>query len=381
MGFVLRINIVHDVQRKLQQLLPKWHHIPVLCEAQDALHTAGQAGTKSQWVWVSVPPCCKTEKVSLTSVFGAVSPGEKVRFKCFAGDGCVHRKGVQAVEGGEFAEIPGEAKDDDDAFTSMLLEEGAVADDAEVEEAEAMLDLIEEADSGGTQDPAAKSKTFERAVFPHQARMSSFGTLFKNHGAANECKYCICVTSTAHPSVFMAARENSLSCNIWVRKGTAHALSHGKSLAISWRLTQLLKEMPAAGKTAPSQNLQLIEVEFLPGASDIISPFDVSKGDRWFDGLDNQFLETSLDELTPRVIDEERDALYVAVTAARAKVGKGLTTVIPRGPKAVIGSLACLWFSSRKNLLKHLEEIATGRKNFNHPTKGFFLDCPKPRIF
>ena len=111
-------------------------------------------------------------------------------------------------------------------------------------------------------------------------------------------------------------------------------------------------------QTAPSQNLNLIEVEILPDASDVVTPFDISRGDKWYDGLDNQFLESSLDELTPRLIDEERDSLYLAVTATREKFGKGLTTVVPRGPKQVIGGVACLWFSNLKNLMSHREETA-----------------------
>ena len=45
----------------------------------------------------------------------------------------------------------------------------------------------------------------------------------------------------------------------------------------------------------------------LSGASELISPFDVSKGEKWYDGLVNQFLEAALDEITPRLIEEERD--------------------------------------------------------------------------
>ena len=79
------------------------------------MHTACQAAAKLQIVLVSLPPACKAERVSLFSTYGAITPGEKVRFKCFGGDACPHRKGVVAPEGGEFAEISGEAKDEEDA--------------------------------------------------------------------------------------------------------------------------------------------------------------------------------------------------------------------------------------------------------------------------
>ena len=228
------------------------------------------------------------------------------------------------------AEIPGDAKHEDDvgdALSAMLLAEEEAVESEPADNAERILDLVE----GGQGAEAAKGDgmQFDRQIFPFQKPIGSFEGIYKKNMLACEAKYLIAVTTTAHPAIYIAARKHAMSCVVLVRKGNDHALRHGHALAVTWRLTGLLRDAPADAVAPALDKLQYIDISWAPGASKIIDPFDISKGDKFYEGVNHQYEEAQLDALvTPLVVssvfcensaahDETATRLYLPIRAVR----------------------------------------------------------------
>jgi len=218
-----------DVKAKLQTLLPKWFHCLITQEPPDGNY-AHLASQRMQFAYVSLPPGDKQFKVQCHIHSGGLEPGERVRVKCCLGNACPYRKGVDAPVGDEMAEIPGDAKHEDDvhdALYSYLLAEEEAVESESADNAERILDIIE-----GDQDTeTAKSKEthFDRQIFPIQKPISAFESMYKKFMLVSDAKYLIAVTTTAHPSIYIAARRHACSCVVLLRKGCDHALGHGNS--------------------------------------------------------------------------------------------------------------------------------------------------------
>jgi len=343
------------VKAKLQTLLPKWFHCLITQEPPDGNY-AHLASQRMQFAYVSLPPGDKQFKVQCHIHSGGLEPGERVRVKCCLGNACPYRKGVDAPVGDEMAEIPGDAKHEDDvhdALYSYLLAEEEAVESESADNAERILDIIE-----GDQDTeTAKSKEthFDRQIFPIQKPISAFESMYKKFMLVSDAKYLIAVTTTAHPSIYIAARRHACSCVVLVRKGNDHVLGHGHALAVVWRLTSLLRDAPADVVASALDKPQFIDIEWMPNSSKIIDPFDISKGAKFFEGVNMQYEEAQLDALVPPLVEQERSSYNVGITGARAKGGRGVVTIVPVDNKKKIGNVTSLVFSTEAALLEHLK--------------------------
>ena len=351
-------------------LLPKWHHCLITQEPAEGNY-ASFAAQRIQFAYLTLPPGDKNTKIQCYISSGGLEPGERVRVRCSLGNACPYRKGVEAPAGDEMAEIPGDAKDDDivgDALNAMLIAEEEAVESEPADNAERILDLVE----GCQEAEAAKSQGthFDRLVFPIQKPISSFEGIYKKSMLASEAKYLIAVTTTAHPAIYIAARKHAMSCVVLVRKGNDHALRHGHALAVTWRLTGILRDAPADAVAPALDKPQYIAIEWAPNCSKIIDPFDISKGDKFYEGVNHQYEEAQLDALVTPLVEAERSLYDVGLTPARAKGGRGVVTIVPVQNKQKIGNVTCLVFSTEAHLLEHLK--ARSKSNCSYPENPRF---------
>ena len=317
---------------------------------------ASFAAQRIQFAYLTLPPCDKSFKVQCYIPSGGLEPGERVRVRCCLGNACPYRKGVEAPAGDEMAEIPGDAKQEEDvgdALGAMLLAEEEAVESEPADNAERILDLVE----GGQEAETAKSQEmhFDRQIFPIQKPISAFEGIYKKNMIASEAKYLIAVTTTAHPAIYIAARKHAMSCVVLVRRGNDHAIRHGHALAVTWRLTGLLRDSPADVVAPALDKLQYIDIAWAPNSSKILDPFDISKGDKFYEGVNLQYEEVQLDALVAPLVELERSMYHVGLTPARAKGGRGVVTIVPLENKKKIGNVSCLVFSTEAALLEHLK--------------------------
>jgi hypothetical protein len=134
-----RLEILGDIEKKLKAVLPKWHHCLVTCDTAED-HTAGRAALKLQFVFVSLVPSEKNDKIPTTvHITRNLMSGEKVRYVCGGGNGCPHREGGEAPDGDSMVEIPGESKDAADALLGMIADEADAEEDAAADRADDVL--------------------------------------------------------------------------------------------------------------------------------------------------------------------------------------------------------------------------------------------------
>ena len=154
-----------------------------------------------------------------------------------------------------------------------------------------------------------------------------------------------------------------MSCVVLVRKGNDHALRHGHALAVTWRLTALLRDAPADVVAPALDKLQYIDISWAPNSFKIIDPFDTSKGNKFYEGVNLQYEEVQLDALVAPLVELERSLYHVGLTPARAKGGRGVVTIVPVQNKQKIGNVTCLVFSTEAALLEHLK--ASSKSDFS----------------
>ena len=132
---------------------------------------------------------------------------------------------------------------------------------------------------------APHTKALDRCTFPHAHTIDYYDQLFKLSNIS-ETRGLALITATMHPSPWLAARHHNMSVVVWGPRTTMHSQKHGLALAISVRLTRYLTEAREdPNPSVVSSTLQFIQGPQVDALSQVLEPFDVSRGNAWFEGL------------------------------------------------------------------------------------------------
>ena len=159
-----------------------------------------------------------------------------------------------------------------------------------------------------------------------------------------------------HPSSWLAARQHNMSVVVWGPRTSVHSQKHGIALATSVRLTRYLAE--ARKDPSPSvvdSKLQLIEGPRLDALAQVLEPFEVSRADEWFDGLNASIQPAQLRKLLHTLLQSELDKQNLALTEARQTFGRGLMNNRFIGEGEHVLDASCLWYDSKDKLMQFLE--------------------------
>ena len=201
----------------------------------------------------------------------------------------------------------------------------------------------DEGDEQGGSGPSASEPV--RDVFPYSESTSYYEGVL-DLGNIAEQQTCYYLTTTAHPSGWMAQRKNCTDVHVYYPRATDHSIFHGQKLAAEAFLAQRLK------KTERAKQRLLIDTEqsFIRGPvldhlAQTISAFDVSTGPEWFDGLNSAVWDpTNLQKLDQDKLAKDLDLGGFLVTPSREDRPRGLLAQQAYREGDTIARLACLWF-------------------------------------
>ena len=178
----------------------------------------------------------------------------------------------------------------------------------------------------------------------------------------------VAVTSTAHPSVYIAARLHSMGAVVFHKKASEHARNHGAAMALTVRLAALL----APSDSSASSPLSASPVQYmrLPAAileDQVISPFEISRGPKWYEGINKHYSSEQINTLVPALAEKELDRFHMSLTPIRETFGRGLLTRVPRYEKSRACTASALCYDSEENILRFFGfESVRGRSRGHH---------------
>ena len=196
-------------------------------------------------------------------------------------------------------------------------------------------------------------KVLDRFTFPFANTIDFYGELFNDLASVSETVGLVLITSTMHPSSWLAARKHNMSVVVWGPRTSMHSRKHGIALAKSVTLTRYFTE-DKNGPNPPitASTLELIEGPQLGADSQVLEPYDVSRGDAWVDGLNPFFQPEELSKLAHSLLHSEFDKRHLTLTEPRENFGRGLMNMRYVGEGERVLDASCLWYDSKDKLLK-----------------------------
>ena len=346
-----RIDVLADVEKKLKLAFPKWYHILLSAQSGDSFKPAYQSGGKSTLIYLSIPPCDKLISFPTNIRYSAVlEPGEKLRVMC-ANPDCPYRSGVGLNTGGDkLDEIDPDHKEVDVMAIMNGLDEGCEEETKEESQAHGLVQQI-----AGLEALTPHDKALDRFLFPHAHPVSYYEILLRDLGKASECRAMFLLTSSMHPSPWLAARQHNMSVVVYAPRLNQHAQMHGHALAVSVRLTRLLREAQQDEQPPLTRSdLQIIEGPTVPADVQVVEAYDISRGNQWFEGLNRMFAGADLHRLIHSLLRKELDEHNFVLIEPRSTYGRGLssTAFIPEGEH--VCTATCLWFDNKAKLMEFL---------------------------
>ena len=123
-------------------------------------------------------------------------------------------------------------------------------------------------------------------------------------------------------------------------------------MALTVRLAALLgpSDSSACATSAP-----LVQHMRLPAASledQVISPFEISRGPKWYEGINRHYSSEQINTLVPALAEQELDRFHMSLTPIRETFGRGLLTQVPRYEKSRVCAASALCYDSEDNILR-----------------------------
>ena len=348
-----RTDYIHDVGVKLKAQLPTWYHVPLTHLSSSSFKAAYAKSGRTAFFWLSVPMCDKLTSFpnSLESK-SQLQPGEKLKVLCTDANCPFYGGKNPKATGDKFDDIDPDNKDVAIDKIMEITNDMEGEQSAENDAAEEIVAQMERLQGGETENRNA-----DKYLFVHANSIDYYSQYCSELGGASGHKILILHTSSMHPSPWLAARSQGMSVIVHGFRTNEHQRRHGIALAVSVRLTQLLKEKASTEAEAPKpQPMSLIEVHHNAAQDGALEAFDVSKGDHWADGINREFEPATLLKLMNPLLNQELDSTNLALEAPRQGIGRGLRNNMWMGEGETICDATCLWFDSQGLLQKFLDK-------------------------
>jgi len=231
---------------------------------------------------------------------------------------------------------------------------------AELAEAEADDGATEVDDSGpgvsaGPRSAEDIDPQFLVELWPFAFGSAYWNTLFAGLLEAEKAQVMIILTPSAHPGPWVVARRLQLDVFVSTRRCSAHAQRHGMQIGEGMRSCDLT---PSASSPELQQS-QRSECPYIRGAvvgdSSVLEAYDVAPGVSWRDGLNLQVSGDALAKGSARLVAEQLDTGFLAVSAVDAKIGRSLETTRMLRDGDVLPASA-LFFDEEPLLLSWLQQ-------------------------
>jgi hypothetical protein len=204
--------------------------------------------------------------------------------------------------------------------------------------------------TGDTPKPEAGPKG--RDLWPFARTPSYYKELLCSLGAADKATAAVVVSTTPHPSHWLACLNLGLDTIVFTGRWSDHCKGHGihlaKHILNSNHKTDLaLRLRPGVQTHSESQCRFFIAASIKKAEEQIVEAYDVSQGIWWHDGL-NRILP-SLVSSSQKQVRTEIESTGLRITG-HSDIGRGLETLIARRHGEIVCNASALFFDTHADL-------------------------------
>ena len=163
-------------------------------------------------------------------------------------------------------------------------------------------------------------------LWPFAFGSAYWNTLYTGLLEAENAQVMIILAPSAHPGPWVAARRLQLDAFVSTRRCSAHAQQHGMKLGEGMRSNDLRLGVSSSVLQQP----QRPESPYIRGMvveeSSVLEAYDVAPDMSWRDGLNLQVSGDALANVSARLVTEQLETGFLAVSDVDAKFGRSLET-------------------------------------------------------
>ncbi|MCP4239336.1 MAG: hypothetical protein GY772_02130 [bacterium] len=162
------------------------------------------------------------------------------------------------------------------------------------------------------------------------------------------------MSPSAHPSHWVAAREEKADAYVLKRRWSEHSRAHGEELGRRLRHAELEAETPPAPGAPPKLDFHAVSCP-APEGGQIVEAQEVTQGPKWNEGLNKLLPAGKVTELSTRLVAEQLERHMLTLTNVCGQSGRGLITQVMRREGDTICPASALFFDGLPSLTAFLE--------------------------
>jgi hypothetical protein len=218
--------------------------------------------------------------------------------------------------------------------------------------------LAEMADEGADEDGTVGTLRAEAApkgrdLWPFARTPSYYKELLCSLGAADKATAAVVMSTTPHPSHWLACLNLGLDTIVFTARWSDHCKGHGihlaKQILNANHSTDLALQLRPSVQTPSEAQCQFfIEAAVKNAEEQIVEAYDVSQGCEWHDGL-NRILP-SLTASSQKQVRAESESNGLRITG-QTDIGRGLETLSARREGDILCNASALFFDTHDDLV------------------------------
>ena len=194
-----------------------------------------------------------------------------------------------------------------------------------------------------------------RDLWPFARTPSYYKELLCSLGASDKATAAVVLSTTAHPSHWLACRDLGLDTIVltarWSDHCTGHRMHLAKQILVSNHRTDLALR-PGIQASSEAHCQFFIEATIkLDVAEQVVEAYDVSQGIVWHDGL-NRILQ-SLTSSSQKQVRTESESDGLRITG-QTDIGRGLETLTAKREGEILCNASALFFDTHSDLVSLL---------------------------
>ena len=197
---------------------------------------------------------------------------------------------------------------------------------AEIDDADCTKCMIEQARMELDDEVGATGATTTQApqqghLWPFAFSIGTWDTVLRTFLQAEKAQVLAVFSPSAHPGVWIAAREMNLDVFSLTQRQHPHNEAHGMELGQTLRFEVLAPASQLPNETPPQERSTIMAaIEEKPG----LMAHDVLCGSAWHDGVNNGQHGKEFDALCARLVQGQLTESGLALTAVSSSTGRGL---------------------------------------------------------
>lgn len=182
-------------------------------------------------------------------------------------------------------------------------------------------------------------------LWPYARDIQYYVEILTLLGVALKADTVAIMSTTAHPSHWLACEKLGLLTWVLTRRWSDHSSGHGLALGKQIILKEESKPTPCPKADPQPHPMQFIEASIKLGCeSQLVEAYDVVQGSEWNDGVNRSVPPQVLVPGSQALVRKEAELHQVRVTSVLPDKGRGIETIVAKREGEVVCDASALFF-------------------------------------